>query len=175
MNKIALEYIKKTLHNKKHLKDINEKHIKEIIQHLKSLNKNDRNLRFGINVNDHWIEHYINNLDFQKNHFIAYSINSNIIGLCQIARTNKNYIAEIAISVLEEYQNINIGKLLLVESVFFANEIGFDFISIDYLIKNYRIINWIKKTGLPIQRIGVEGKSVFPTISRKDYLNIFEN
>lgn len=175
MHNIAKQYIEQVYNNLCNIKLLSEKDSEDIIRHLESLNKDDKYLRFGINVNSHWIKHYINNIDFKKNVFIGYVENDMLIGLCQIARTNKKYIAELAISVLTDYQKKSIGKTLLVEAVFTAKQLNYDFISIDYLINNHRIIHWVKQIGLPIQRIGIEGQSVFPTISRENALNNLNN
>lgn len=175
MQLIANQYIQQVYKNLPNIKILSEINSEEIISHLESLNKDDKYLRFGFNVNKHWIKHYITNIDFKKNVFIGYYENEILVGVCQIASTDKKYIAELAISVLKNFQNNKIGKTLLVEAVFISKQLEYDFISVDYLMNNYRIISWIKSIGLPIQRIGIEGQSVFPTVSRQKALHNLNN
>lgn len=138
---------------------------KDVITHFKNLSSKDKKMRFGFNISDSGIENYVNKINFEEAECLAYfDENKNIQGVSHLSSTNKAYVSEIGLSVNDLYQGKGIGFSLLIYSVHWAKYKGYDFINIEFLSNNKKIVNWVKRAGFPIQKIGFESLSVFPTI-----------
>lgn len=164
-NLVAKQYI-----NSKNIQNtpvyiLNSTHIDKIICHFEELSKSDRRLRFGFPINSDGIKRYVNNINFDKKECLGYfDKNGDIKGVAHLSQNEKDYVAELGVSVNKALQGKGIGFSLLIHSAHWAKYLGYDFINIECLNNNIKIINWVKKAGFPIQRIGFEALAVFPTI-----------
>lgn len=164
-NLIAKQYI-----NSKNIQNtpvyvLTSQHIEKIIIHFKELTKADKRLRFGFPINDDGIKMYVEKINFDKKECLGYfDSNGDIRGIAHITQKEKNYVAELGLSVNKDFQGKGVGFSLLIHSAYWAKHLGYDFINIEFLNNNTKIVNWVKKAGFPIQRIGFEALSVFPTI-----------
>lgn len=164
-NLIAKQYI-----NSKNIQDtpvyiLNSNHIEKIIIHFEDLSKIDKRLRFGFPINNDGIKNYVNNINFDNKECLGYFDEyGNIKGVAHLTKNKKEYVAELGVSVNKDYQGKGIGFSLLIHSAHWAKHLGYDFINIECLNNNTKIINWVRKAGFPIQRIGFEALAVFPTI-----------
>lgn len=164
-NLVAKQYI-----NSKNIQNtpvyiLTTEHIEKIISHFEELTHSDKRLRFGFPISSDGIRSYVQNINFEKKESLGYfDKNGNIKGFAHLTQNKKDYVAELGVSVNRDFQGKGIGFSLLIHSAHWANHLGYDFINIECLNNNTKIINWVKKAGFPIQRIGFEALAVFPTI-----------
>ncbi len=85
----------------------------DVLIHLKSLNENDRYLRFLGLTNDLAIENYVKNISYSDLLFGEYD--NDILVSCLHAHITEDNICEFGISILEEYRGRGLGKKLLDE------------------------------------------------------------
>ena len=88
-----------------------------------SLSQNDRNLRFCYPITDHALNEYIDDMINKEKDadYILIIIDNILIGFAQLCYYNEN-TAELALSVIEEYRGLKIGKLIFEWGVELAKE-----------------------------------------------------
>lgn len=164
-NLIAKQYINSKKSHKNPIYILNSSHCQKIIDHFLNLSSEDKRLRFGFSINSDGIENYVKHINFNNKECLGYfDEKNNIKGFAHLTKSNKNYVAELGLSVNSDFQGKGIGFSLLIYSSHWAKKLNYDFINIECLNNNIKIINWVKKAGFPIQKIGFEALAVFPTI-----------
>lgn len=136
----------------------------ELLNHFKSLDHDDRILRFNRTTTDIYLEHYIQFLIDRKATLLGYILNNEIVGLAEIIRNDEN-IAEIAITVIKKYRSKHIGKNLLINTVFIAKDKKYDRIKIDFCRNNKIVYSWTKGFHINICIDKTDCFTLFPTIS----------
>lgn len=139
-----------------------------MVEHFLRLDKEDAYLRFNMYISENSIEVYFSRIDWKKHDFIGFFDDQNILrGISQLSSTEEIKIASLGISVEKSYQSKGLGFCLLISSVSYAKDKGFNYIAIEYAAKNYRILSWVKRAGFAIKRRGCEMSSIFSTSSIK--------
>lgn len=145
---------------------LNQSHSDAIVQHFMELSSENKRMRFGYPVSFHSLQQYVSKINFEDGECLGFLDDDNQIrGVSHVSRGQKEYVAELGLSVNEEYQGKGIGFALLIYSAHWAKHKGYDFFNIECLAHNTKITNWVKRAGFPIQRIGFETLAVFPTIA----------
>jgi len=145
---------------------LNQNHRDAIVQHFMSLSLENKRMRFGYSASLYSLQEYVSKINFEDGECLGFLDSDNQIrGISHVSRGQKEYVAELGLSVNETYQGKGVGFALLIYSAHWAKHKGYDFFNIECLAHNTKIVNWVKRAGFPIQRIGFETLSVFPTIA----------
>lgn len=140
-----------------------KKYKSKIIEHYLKLDKNDLFLRFNTFMTKTNIINYVNFLINKNATLVAYIINDEVQGLCEIIDSQDN-IAEIAITVIKKYRKLKIGKHLLIHSVFLANKNSYELIKIDFSRNNKIVFSWTKGFNINITSDHSDCFTIFPTV-----------
>lgn len=147
---------------------LNQSDKKLLVEHFLRLDKNDAYLRFNMYISENSMDVYLSHIDWEKHHFIGFFDDNNILrGVSQLSATEEKQIASLGISVEKPYQSKGFGFCLLISSVSYAKDKGYNYIAIEYAARNYRILSWVKRAGFNIKRRGCEMSSIFSTSSIK--------
>lgn len=136
------------------LKIINQTELKnysdQIHDHFFSLSSNDRNLRFCYPITDHALNEYIDDMINKEKDadYLLIIIDNILIGFAQLCYYNEN-TAELALSVIEEYRGLKIGKLIFEWWVELAKEKN-KVIFISCKSSNKQVTSMMRKNGFKI-------------------------
>ncbi len=136
------------------MKIINQTELKnysdQIRNHFFSLSLNDRNLRFCYPITDHALNEYIDDMINKEKDadYLLIIIDNILIGFAQICYYNEN-TAELALSVIEEYRGLKIGKLIFEWGMKLAKEKN-KVIFISCKSSNKPVTSMMRKNGFKI-------------------------
>jgi hypothetical protein len=136
-----------------------------IFQHYKKLSREDLFFRFNFFTNDQSINNYISMLIKNNSFVLAYIFNNEIIGLCETVPSSTKEQAEIGITVTPGYRKHNIGKNLILYSLYIANYFNYKVIRVDFLRKNEIVLQWVRSLELKYNSSYGEAYLTFPTFS----------
>lgn len=163
-NQIILKYANKiSSNNIYYINPIEDKDL--IFNHYKKLSQKDLFLRFNFLTNDQSINNYISTLIKNKSFILAYIDNNEIIGLCETVPDSNSFQAEIGITVIPGYRQHNIGKNLILYSLYIANNFNYKTIRVDFLQKNEIVLQWVRSLELKYNSYYGEAYFTFPTFS----------
>jgi GNAT superfamily N-acetyltransferase len=135
-------------------------HRDRIAVHLKSLDQDDRYLRFGYGANDEQIDRYAQGLDFERDDiFGVYNRKLELIAMAHLAfSTDPKMVAcaEFGVSVLKRARGRGLGARLFDRAVVHARNEGVDMLFIHALSENYAMLKIARSAGATLERAGSE-------------------
>jgi GNAT superfamily N-acetyltransferase len=145
------------------IRQLGPKHRERIAQHLKRLETHDRYLRFGYLANDEQIQHYVDNLDFERDDiFGIYNRRLELIAMAHLAHSvDKQFQAcsEFGVSVAKSARGRGYGSKMFERAVKHARNEGVLFLFIHALSENSAMINIAKKGGATVVRDGPDSNA----------------
>lgn len=147
------------------IKELTERDRPYLLNHFKTLDANDRFLRFGSVVTDEAIARYVDGIDFtQDTMFGVYESTNNMVGVghLSIARpeslpvlegcARRESIAEFGVSVLAAARRMNVGTRLFERAVVHCRNKNVDTMYIHCLASNKPMLCIAHKAGMEIHR-----------------------
>src|SRR5438045_1328117 len=135
-------------------------HRDRIAVHLKSLDEEDRYLRFGYLANDEQIDRYVQGLDFDRDDiFGIYNRKLELIAMAHLAfSTDPEMVscAEFGVSVLQKVRGRGLGARLFDRAVMHARNEGVDMLFIHALSENHAMLKIARNAGATLERAGSE-------------------
>lgn len=131
-----------------------------ILQHLLSLDPQDRYLRFGYMATDEQIRHYLDTIDFDRDEvFGIFNRHLELIAMAHLAfSTNPDAAAcaEFGVSVLAHARGRGYGARLFDRAAVRARNEGVSLLFIHALSENAAMIRIARKAGAQVEREGGE-------------------
>jgi GNAT superfamily N-acetyltransferase len=138
-------------------------HRQRIAHHLKSLDDEDRYLRFGYPARDEHIEQYVDKLDFERDDiFGIYNRKLELIAMAHLAYSEDPQMhscAEFGVSVLRKARGKGFGQRLFERAVMHARNEGVDMLFIHALSENRAMLHIARKAGAKIEYMGSESEA----------------
>ena len=135
-------------------------HAQQIAQHLLTLSREDRYLRFGYSASDEMIQRYVAGLNFERDEiFGIYNRRLELIAMAHLAfsvETDFSSCAEFGVSVLAHARGKGYGSSLFDRAVMHARNEGVEMMFIHALSENTAMLNIARKSGAILQRDGAE-------------------
>lgn len=135
-------------------------HRARIATHLKSLDADDRYLRFGYSATDEQIERYVAGLDFERDDiFGIYNRKLELIAMAHLAYSADPALvscAEFGVSVLKKARGRGFGQRLFERAVIHARNEGVELLFIHALSENHAMLRIASKAGARMERVGSE-------------------
>jgi RimJ/RimL family protein N-acetyltransferase len=135
-------------------------HRDRIAVHLKSLDPEDRYLRFGYAANDEQIDRYVQALDFERDDiFGIYNRKLELIAMAHLAFSSDPEMqscAEFGVSVLQKARGRGYGARLFDRAVIHARNEGVDMVFIHALSENRAMLKIARNAGATLERAGSE-------------------
>jgi GNAT superfamily N-acetyltransferase len=135
-------------------------HRQRIAHHLKSLDTEDRYLRFGYPARDEHIDQYVEKLDFERDDiFGIYNRKLELIAMAHLAYSEDPEMrscAEFGVSVLRKGRGKGFGQRLFERAVMHARNEGVDMLFIHALSENRAMLHIARKAGAKIEHMGSE-------------------
>jgi GNAT superfamily N-acetyltransferase len=146
------------------VKQLSERDRRRVLRHLLALEDADRLLRFGSVLGDDQIEAYVNRIDFRRD--TVYGVYNRMFKLVAMAHlaftpkdkvpgppdTDKDYVAEFGVSVLEQARGLGIGSRLFERAAVHCRNNDVDTLYMHYLVSNKPMVHIAKKAGMEVQR-----------------------
>jgi GNAT superfamily N-acetyltransferase len=118
-------------------------------RHFLALASEDRQLRFGIGLNDLALRIYVNDIDFERDAvFGVLDDELHIVGAAHLARSDRH--AELGVSVLPGHRERGIGGALLGRAHLHARNWGVHALFMHCLTENGAIMHLARKQGMDI-------------------------
>ncbi len=136
--------------------ELHSNHKPEILQHLLSLNEEDRRLRFGTQTPDQVIHQYVEGLDLDKDTvFGCFDAQLQLIGMAHLAYLPKAVgqaqAAEFGVSVLPEGRAQGIGTALLARAAVHARNTNIETLFVHCLANNKAMMHLAQKAGMQVE------------------------
>jgi GNAT superfamily N-acetyltransferase len=135
-------------------------HRARIATHLKSLDADDRYLRFGYPATDEQIERYVAGLDFERDDiFGIYNRKLELIAMAHLAYSadpEMTSCAEFGVSVLKKARGRGFGQRLFERAVIHARNEGVEMLFIHALSENTAMLRIARNAGAILERAGSE-------------------
>lgn len=142
------------------IRALNASHAQQIAQHLLTLSREDRYLRFGYSASDEMIQRYVAGLNFERDEiFGIYNRRLELIAMAHLAfsvETDFSSCAEFGVSVLAHARGKGYGSNLFDRAVMHARNEGVEMMFIHALSENTAMLNIARKSGAILQRDGAE-------------------
>lgn len=142
------------------IRALNASHAQQIAQHLLTLSREDRYLRFGYSASDEMIQRYVAGLNFERDEiFGIYNRRLELIAMAHLAfsvETDFSSCAEFGVSVLAHARGKGYGSSLFDRAVMHARNEGVEMMFIHALSENTAMLNIARKSGAILQRDGAE-------------------
>ncbi|MBE7942392.1 MULTISPECIES: GNAT family N-acetyltransferase [Ramlibacter] len=142
------------------IRSLGPSHRDRIAHHLKSLDEDDRYLRFGYMATDEQIQRYVDQLDFQRDEiFGIYNRKLELIAIAHLALSEDathRACAEFGVSVLKKARGKGLGSRLFERAVMHARNEGVDLLFIHALSENTAMIKIARNGGATLEREGTE-------------------
>lgn len=142
------------------IRSLGVNHRDRISAHLKSLNAHDRYFRFGFPATDEQIQHYVDNLNFDRDEiFGIYNRYLKLIAMAHLAYSNdvhKNASAEFGVSVSEHVRGRGYGARLFERAVMHARNEGVRALYVHVLSENAAMLKIARNAGAKVERDGSE-------------------
>lgn len=128
----------------------------EILQHLLSLNEEDRRLRFGTQTPDQVIHEYVEGMDLEKDTvFGCFDTQLQLVGMAHLAYLPKAHgqpqAAEFGVSVLPEGRAQGIGTALLARAAVHARNTHIETLFVHCLSNNKAMMHLAQKAGMKVE------------------------
>ena len=136
--------------------ELHSSHKPKILQHLLSLNEEDRRLRFGTQTPDQVIHQYVEGLDLDKDTvFGCFDAQLQLIGMAHLAYLPKAVgqaqAAEFGVSVLPEGRAQGIGTALLARAAVHARNTNIETLFVHCLANNKAMMHLAQKAGMQVE------------------------
>jgi RimJ/RimL family protein N-acetyltransferase len=126
-----------------------------LLEHLTSLEGEDRRLRFGSPLRDEAIAEYVERIDFAHDGVVAVHDGSmRLLAVIHIAITEES--AELGLSVLPEARNQGVGTALFARAVMHLRNRGAREVFVHCLSENGAMMHIARKLGMAIVPCGPE-------------------
>jgi len=138
------------------VRELHAGHREEILQHLLKLDDEDRRLRFGTQTPNEVIEHYVENLDFNKDTiFGIFDLNLTLVGMAHLAYLpeikGQARAAEFGVSVLPEGRAQGFGTALLQRSAVHSRNTRIETLYVHCLSNNKAMMHLAQKAGMSVE------------------------
>lgn len=138
-------------------------HRQRIAQHLRSLDDEDRYLRFGYPARDEHIDQYVGKLDFERDDvFGIYNRKLELIAMAHLAYSEDPEMrscAEFGVSVLRKARGKGFGQRLFERAVMHARNEGVDMLFVHALSENRAMLHIARKAGATVEHMGSEAEA----------------
>lgn len=136
--------------------ELHTSHKPEVLQHLLSLNEEDRRLRFGTQTPDQVIHQYVERLDLDKDTvFGCFDAKLQLIGMAHLAYLPKAVgqaqAAEFGVSVLPKGRAQGIGTALLARAAVHARNTNIETLFVHCLANNKAMMHLAQKAGMQVE------------------------
>jgi GNAT superfamily N-acetyltransferase len=142
------------------IRSLGPSHRERIAAHLKSLDADDRYLRFGYPATDEQIERYVAALDFDRDDiFGIYNRKLELIAMAHLAYSadpEMTSCAEFGVSVLKKARGRGYGQRLFERAAIHARNEGVEMLFIHALTDNRAMLRIAAKAGATMERAGSE-------------------
>lgn len=145
------------------IRSLGARHRDRISTHLRTLNSEDRYLRFGYAAGDEQIDSYVASIDFEHDEvFGIFDRRLELVALAHLAcskgspHASKPAAAEFGVSVLESARGQGYGARLFDHSIIHARNRGVEKLQIQALAENKRMLSIALKAGATFERDGNE-------------------
>jgi RimJ/RimL family protein N-acetyltransferase len=138
------------------VRELHEGHQQEILQHLISLNPEDRRLRFGSQTSDEVIHQYVERLNFNTDAvFGCFDDQLNLVAMAHLAYLPKTadqaQAAEFGVSVLPSGRSQGIGSALLARAAVHARNTNIETLFVHCLANNRAMMHLAQKAGMQVE------------------------
>ena len=141
---------------------LNEKHRPKMIAHLKSMNAQDRYLRFGYPATDEQIENYINHLNFERDDIYGvFNRRLEILAMAHLAFSvdpEWSTCAEFGVSVDVRLRGRGLGARLFERATMHARNEGVSLMFVHALSENTAMLKIARKAGAKTVRDGPDSE-----------------
>lgn len=145
------------------IRSLGPAHRARISTHLKTLDPEDRFLRFGYAARDEQIERYVEGIDFERDDvFGIYNRRLELIAMAHLAYSEDPQMAscaEFGVSVLKKARGRGIGERLFERAVIHARNEGVDMLFIHALSENRAMLHIARKGGATFEHMGGEAEA----------------
>lgn len=157
------------------IKRIDEQYQDAVLEHFIKLDKESIYNRFCIAMNDYSLENYVKQIDYKNAYFAVFDDDLNIVGLGECVREKSpSNSAEVAFSVLKEYQGQGLGNKILGRIVRYAQANNIDTLNMFCLRTNQKVVHLAKKFGLKVSISEGENIAVLDNMKKNDFSPINE-
>lgn len=145
------------------IRSLGANHRERIVEHLLSLEAQDRYLRFGYAAQDTQIRRYVENLDFERDEiFGVYNRNLTLIAMAHLAYakdSSHESCAEFGVSVLPAARGKGYGARLFERAAMHAANDGVRMMFIHALSENTAMLAIARNAGARVERDGSESEA----------------
>lgn len=106
------------------------------VAHLKRLNPEDRHLRFQTAMSDEGIARYSDHFNWDQTLAFGVFADDTLRGIGELFPEPNGVEAEVSVSVEREFQQMGIGRLLVVALIIAAKRVGIRKIKMYYMVEN---------------------------------------
>lgn len=144
------------------IRSLAPRHRRRIADHLRSLNEQDRYLRFGYPATDEQIGKYVDNIDFDRDEvFGIFNRRLDLIAMAHLAnaampQSGSHTVAEFGVSVASKARGRGYGARLFDHAMMHARNRGVDTLFIHALSENTAMLKIARKAGATVERSGSE-------------------
>ena len=123
----------------------------DLLRHLQTLSRADRQLRFGSYMSDAALEKYVNGIDFARDKvFGIHGRDMALIGAAHLALDRAQRFAELGLSVEPVQRGKGHGLALLMRAKLHAMNLGYTTLFMHCLSENQVMIHLARKAGLKL-------------------------
>jgi GNAT superfamily N-acetyltransferase len=146
-------------------------HAAGILKHILALSAHDRYLRFGYAANDQHIDHYVKNLNFERDEIYGiFNRNLDIVAMAHLALikdAGRDFNSEFGVSVMASARGRGYGGRLFERAVIHARNEKVYQMYIHALSENAPMIRIARKAGATLVRDGSETEA-FLRLPKRD-------
>lgn len=117
------------------------------VAHLQRLNPEDRQLRFQAAMSDEGIARYSDHIDWDQTLAFGVFADDTLRGIGELFPEPNGHEAEVSVSVERDFQQMGLGRLLVVALILAAKRLGIRKIKMFYLIENEGMRNLSEALG----------------------------
>jgi len=138
------------------VRELDDTHRAEVLQHFLALEADDRHLRFGSPTSDAVIERYVAHLNFSHDALFGVFNNAlNLVGIAHLAYVpnaeDGPRSAEFGVSVLHDSRHRGLGAALLERAAIHARNTHIDTLFVHCLAKNKAMMHLAQKLGMRVE------------------------
>lgn len=145
------------------IRSLGDNHRSRIVQHLLSLDENDRYMRFGYSARNEQIQKYVDSLDFERDDiFGVYNRRLELLAVAHLAYAKGcgyEKCAEFGVSVLPAARGRGYGARLFERAAMHATNEGVRMMFIHALTENTPMLRIARNAGAQVQRDGSESEA----------------
>lgn len=121
-----------------HYEKLGAEHRDAVMQHLTSLDKHSRTLRFGTSARDEAVSDYVTTIDFERDIVEGVWDNKTLAGVAHLAvySSQGHRVGELGISVSKDARHRHIGKRLLARALVHARLLQLTKVYVHYITRN---------------------------------------